>query len=112
MKPELNPFMQLVDSVIEQNLDNEYFSTEDLAQGVYLCRMQLYRRLLRETNFSASKYIRKYRLEKAGELLRNTALSISDISYEVGFSWTPYFNKCFKDWFGVCPGYYRSQVRN
>lgn len=107
MENYISEFMHQVNSVLERNLDRECFSTEDLAREVFLCRMQLYRRLRRETGQSASEYMRNYRLKKAEEMLRHTSLSITDITYEVGFSWPPYFTKCFKACYGICPTVYR-----
>ncbi len=112
MQPQKTNFLHHVDAVIERNLQNEFFSTDELAAAVFMCRMQLYRRMKKETGFSASQYIRKYRLERAAELLRNSNLSIADIGWEMGFSWPAHFSRCFKDHFGLCPGAFRESFGN
>lgn len=112
MQPQKTNFLRHVDLVIERNLQNEFFSTDELAAAVFLCRMQLYRRMKKETGISASQYIRKYRLERAAELLMNSNLSIADIGWEMGFSWPAYFTRCFKDYFGLCPGAFRGNFGN
>lgn len=48
--------------------------------------------------------LRKARLEKAKKLLLKTERSVAEIAYEVGFTSPSYFNKCFKDEFGMSPG--------
>ncbi|MBK7337232.1 MAG: helix-turn-helix transcriptional regulator [Saprospirales bacterium] len=107
MEHTSNQFLERVNAIIEQNLHNESFSTADLARAVFLCRMQLHRKIKRETNLSAARYINQYKLEKALRLIKTTPDTIADISYEVGFSWPPYFSKCFKASYGVCPVVFR-----
>ena len=38
------------------------------------------------------------------ELLKQTSLTVSEVSYEVGFGSPTYFSKCFHDYYGVSPG--------
>ena len=42
----------------------------------------------------------------ASALLQQKSDTISQIAYRVGFSNLSYFNKCFKDQFGITPGQY------
>ena len=37
-------------------------------------------------------------------MLRQTTLTISEISYQVGFGNTSYFIKCFREHYGYSPG--------
>lgn len=53
--------------------------------------------------------LKKARLERARLLVEKTDKSISEIAYEVGFTASSYFNKCFKDEFGVNPDALREQ---
>jgi len=50
-----------------------------------------------------TEYVRNYRLEKAAELLKNKAGTVSEIAYQVGFESLPYFSKVFLDKFGKTP---------
>ena len=38
------------------------------------------------------------------DLLRDTSLTVSEISYRVGFGSTSYFIKCFREQYGFSPG--------
>lgn len=57
-----------------------------------------------------SEYLTGYRLEKAKELMKKGDLSIQEIAYEVGFSDSNYFGKCFKKNEGITPKEYCNMV--
>ncbi|GGG11225.1 response regulator transcription factor [Paenibacillus abyssi] len=56
-----------------------------------------------------AEYLNKIRTEKAAELLRKDAASISEISGMVGYSDHSYFCKVFKKMTGLSPSQYRRQ---
>ena len=74
MEHTSNQFLERVNAIIEQNLHNESFSTADLARAVFLCRMQLHRRIKRETNLSAARYINQV---LAGRLILANVLRLA-----------------------------------
>ena len=69
-----------------------------------LSRVQMYRKVKQLTGQSPVEIIRVTRLKKAERLLKTTKMTVSEISYDVGFSSPSYFSKCFKDYFGCQPG--------
>jgi TolB-like protein/AraC-like DNA-binding protein len=97
-------FLRKIHQLIEDNLDNEHFSVEDLAQQTSLSRSMLHRKLIKLTGKSASDLITERRLIKAKELLENNVATAAEIAYKVGFSSPSYFNKVFKSHFQVSPG--------
>jgi AraC-like DNA-binding protein len=103
-------FLRKVHQVIEDNLANENFSVEDLAQHAGLSRSMLHRKLIRLTGKSASDLITEKRLLKAKELLENNVATASEIAYRTGFNSPSYFNKVFKNYFQVSPGDVRKGV--
>ena len=64
MKTPPNDFLGRVNAILERNLDDESFTTKDLAREVFLCRMQLYRKMMEAAGIPPSEYMRKYRLKK------------------------------------------------
>lgn len=54
-------------------------------------------------------YLTRYRLEKAGELLRNPNLTVTEIAFAVGFSSPSYFTESFRKYLGLTPSEYRKQ---
>ncbi len=89
--------------MVEEYLGDETFNMEKLGEGVGMSRSQIHRKLHALTNQSASQFIRSYRLNRAIDLIRQNAASISEIAYTVGFSDPSYFSKCFHEEFGMTP---------
>ncbi|MDT0690377.1 two-component regulator propeller domain-containing protein [Salegentibacter sp. F188] len=88
----------------KENIKEPNLNVEKLADQFNLSRSQLYRKIKALTGLTANELIRKIRLERAKELLEESDVpSISEISYNVGFSSPSYFSKCFKAHFGVAP---------
>ena len=97
-------FLAKVNEAIGNNLANENFGVDELANEIGISRSQLHRRLKSINEKSASQLIREFRLKKADEMLRKRVATASEISYLVGFSSPSYFNTCFNEFFGYPPG--------
>ncbi len=63
-------------------------------------RSQLFRRLCRLSGRSRSELIAEIRLERAAELLRTRAGSVSEIAYDAGFQSVAHFSIRFRERFG------------
>lgn len=63
----------------------------------------------RETGFGISEYIRKKRLETAGNMLRESDFSCSEIASTLCFSSQSHFCTLFKEYYGVTPDKYRKK---
>lgn len=100
-------FLLRVKNVVEEHLDDENFSVEELSKKVGMSRAQLHRKLIALTGKSASRFVRNYRLEHAYQLLEKKVGTVSEIAYRVGYSSPAYFTKCFTEDFGISP----SQVK-
>lgn len=61
----------------------------------------------REVGVSFSNYIKKYRINKAKELLCGTEMKLYQIAEEVGYTDSKYFSKVFKEITGQLPTEYR-----
>ena len=101
-------FIEQAEAIVLDNLSNEQFGVSELAQAMNMSRSNLLRKLKKHTGQSASQFIRQIRLKKGKELLQNTTLTVSEISYQVGFGSTTYFIKCFREQYGHPPGESRS----
>jgi AraC-like DNA-binding protein/transcriptional regulator with XRE-family HTH domain len=62
-----------------------------------------------EMGENLSAYLNRLRVEKAGRLLTETNMSLSDISGSCGFEDQSWFSKIFKNYTGMSPGRYRGQ---
>jgi len=56
------------------------------------------------SGLSVSQLIRQVRLKHAMELLKQHTATVSEVSYQVGFSSPSYFIKCFREQYGYPPG--------
>lgn len=96
-------FMHDFREVVSRHLADSGLSVETVAAGVGLSRVQLYRKVKHITGASPVEVIRITRLKQADSMLKTTSKTVSEISYEVGFSSPSYFSKCFKDYYGIMP---------
>lgn len=97
-------FIEQAEVLILKNLANEQFGVSELADVMNMSRSNLLRKIKKHTRLSASQFIRQVRLREAMELLRESSYTVSEISYQVGFSSTSYFIKCFRELYGYPPG--------
>ena len=99
-----NDFINKIEGIIEENISDELFGVSELARAAGMSRSNLLRKIKNLTKISVSQYIRQVRLKKGMELLQQTLLTVSEVSYQVGFSSASYFIKCFHDYYGYPPG--------
>ena len=96
-------FVDRFRELIEENLADSELSVEDLGGKMGLSRVQLYRKIKALTNYSPNELVRIARLKKAASLLASSEKTISEITYEVGFTSPSYFTKCYKEYFVESP---------
>ncbi|MDL2255223.1 response regulator [Parabacteroides sp. OttesenSCG-928-K15] len=99
-------FMKKFFEVIEKNITNPDLNVEFICQNIGMGRATFYRKLKAITNLSLVELIRNKRLEIAARLLAESKLTISEISYQVGFNSNTYFTTCFKEQYTVSPTEY------
>lgn len=61
-------------------------------------------------NKTPLEYVTEFRLRKSLELLRNTDMTILEISYEVGFSGASYFSETFRKFYSCTPTEYKRSI--
>lgn len=104
-------FVTRLREVIRDNMGDSDFSVERIGEEIGLSRVQLYRKVKALTGQTPVELLRKARLERSRRLIEKTEKSVSEIAYEVGFTSPSYFNKCFKDEFGISPGAMREKTQ-
>ncbi len=97
-------FVDQAKFIVLENVSNEQFGVSELAEEMNMSRSNLLRKVKKDTKLSASQFIRQVRLEKSMEILGQTSLTVSEVSYNVGFGSTSYFIKCFREYYGYPPG--------
>lgn len=88
---------------ITKNISNTDLGIPDLCDEFNMSRVQVYRKFKSLTGQSPVEIIRIIRLKRAKQLLETTELSVAEIAYEVGFSSSSYFAKCYRDQYKETP---------
>ncbi|MFB6343500.1 substrate-binding domain-containing protein [Saccharicrinis sp. FJH62] len=96
-------FLNKISQIVEEHLEKEELTVEELSQRLGLSRVHVYRKIKKLTGMSVSEFVRSVKLKLSLNLIKTSGKTISEIAYEVGFSSPSYFTKCFKDQFGISP---------
>ena len=109
-KVALNPMdedlLKRMIDIVEKNLDNVEFSTEQFAREMLMSRSNLHLKMKALTGESANDFIRKLRFNKACKYLKEGKYTVAEISGMVGFSTPSYFTTSFKKYFNCLPSEY------
>ena len=83
------------------------FDVDKLASAMGMSRTTLYRKLTPLLGQSPRDALREYRLAQAAQWLAETAISVGEVAYGVGFKSVPHFCVSFRARYGVSPSAYR-----
>lgn len=89
---------------------NQAIGLEALADKLNVNKYYLAHLFKKETHKSIGDYIEDIRIMRAQEMLRDNALSISEVANLVGYPDNNYFTKVFKKKTGFTPSKYRSNA--
>lgn len=100
---------EIVESICEYMKEHfaEKISLEDIATNMYLSPIYISKIFKEQTGDSPINYLISIRLKKAASLLKNSNLSINEISSLVGYDNPYYFSKLFKKNYKISPKEYR-----
>ena len=86
---------------IEENYMKD-IGLEDIASAVGFDKSYIGRVFKKNEGKTIMNYVLEYRIEKANSLIKK-GMSVSEVSYAVGFNDPAYFSKCFKKVTGTSP---------
>jgi signal transduction histidine kinase/DNA-binding response OmpR family regulator len=98
-----NTLLKKIQKTIDKNLSDPDFGLEELADALYMSRSSLNRKVKTLTGQSPNKFIQSYRLKRSLDLLKANAGNVTEVAFQVGFSSSAYFTKCFKEKFKRLP---------
>jgi AraC-like DNA-binding protein len=84
---------------------------EEAARYAGVSRSCLYRAFQAEFGCSPSAYLIRFRIQRACQLLRHSALPVGAVALSVGFGDPYYFSRAFRREMGVSPTEYREDSR-
>lgn len=93
-------------TIVEKNMDNIEFSTDEFAREMNMSRSNLHLKLKAITGESTIDFIRKIRFNEAAKLLKDGRYTVAEVSTMVGFNTPSYFATSFKKYFGCLPTEY------
>lgn len=96
-----------VEKLMAEHPEARYTVTE-LARQLEVSR-GYFSRIFKETlGVSPAKYIEQRRMQYAGELLKSTTLTVSEVAFKLGFDQPGQFGRSFKRVMGCTPGQFRN----
>lgn len=98
--------LEKIDQIIKEQISDPNLSVETLSRQIGVSRSQLQRKFKQLTNQNPSDYLKTARLRYAASLLVTKNLSISEVTYEAGFSSLSHFSNSFRDFYGMSPSRY------
>ena len=92
---------------IQQNYSRSV-TVEQIARQTGVSRSYLYRAFQTAFGCSPSEYLTRYRIQRAAQLLRHSALPVGTVATSAGFEDPFYFSRVFRREMGVSPTEYRA----
>ncbi len=111
LPPQDEIFLRSLFAKLEEKWQDAEFDTADYCKALAMSQSQFYRKTTSLTGTSFNSLLKDYRLEKAKELMKKQHSSISQVTYDSGFSSPSYFTKCFKKKYGLLPMAYIDMSR-
>ncbi len=104
-------FMNKAIELIKENISNENFNVESMADKFCMSRSSLLRKIKTLFNLSPVELIRIIRLKKAAELIQENKYRMGDVCYMVGINSQSYFTRLFFKQFGITPKAFEKQCQ-
>ncbi|MCQ2590199.1 MAG: response regulator [Treponema sp.] len=104
-----NPIIKKVCDYIVENLSKE-ITLEQAAENVNVSSFYLSKLFKEEKGTNFINFLNDKRLEKARDLLKNSSLSIKEITAETGYNDQNYFSRIFRAKYGSTPTEYRKNL--
>ena len=100
-------FLERFENWVSGHMSQSDMQAMDFANSMKMGRTTFFKKVKQVTGMPPHEYIRKMRLMRAAELLKDPTLSISEVAYQTGFEDPNYFSRNFKEYFGVTASQFR-----
>lgn len=101
--PQDESLLESLFNKLEEKFNDADFDVDDYCKEMAMSTSQLYRKTVALTGLSPNLLLKEFRLEKAKEMMKKQHYSISQITFDSGFTSPSYFTKCFKQKYGLLP---------
>ncbi len=103
LSPYDREFMDRLYALMEKSLSDPELNTMGIAEAMRISRTKLYYKIKALTGENPNSFFRKYKLNRAAQLLREGRYNISEVADITGFASLSHFSTSFKKQFGVAP---------
>ena len=101
--------IKIILTYISENYKN-IITVEDIANHCHYSKSHFMKFFKQKMGVSFIQYLNDYRLEVAADMLLASNDNILDIAENIGFENLSYFNRSFKQKYGITPGKYRKKA--
>jgi AraC-like DNA-binding protein len=91
---------------VHDHLDR-HVTVDELAEAACMSRSTFYRYFRNEFGITPLQYVNQQRMRRAQQLLQDSAQTVTDVSYDLGFRSVSHFITTFKKYVGVTPKAYQ-----
>lgn len=102
-------FLRRFCEYVSLNMDHD-LSAEVLTKELGISRTLLFEKVKELTGCTVNDYIKHLRIERAQALLKDTDMSVIEISETVGFAYPRYFSSVFKEVTGYTPTAFKKMI--
>lgn len=106
LSPQDNVFMTELYQLMENEMSNSELDVSRMTELLHISRTKFYYKVKGLTGENPSVFFKKYKLNRAAQLILERKYNISEIADMTGFSTLSHFSTSFKKQFGVSPSEY------
>ena len=106
LSPRDAAFMKQLYDLMEKELDNTDLDITRITEMMHISRTKFYYKVKGLTGENPSVFFKRYKLNRAADLLKEGKYNMSEIAYMTGFNTLSHFSTSFKKQFGVPPSEY------
>ena len=106
LSPQDNAFMTELYQLMENELSNSELDVSRMTELLHISRTKFYYKVKGLTGENPSVFFKRYKLNRAAQLLKERNYNISEIADMTGFSTLAHFSTSFKKQFGMSPSEY------
>ena len=103
-------FIENVFTMVHEHINKSELDVQFLANKLRISRSNLHNKIKLLMGMNTSEFINMVRIGKAKDFMVTKQLSLSEISYKVGYNDAAYFTRIFKKTTGMTPGEYRKSI--
>ena len=109
----LEQFNQQLDDYFDSGKlkENGIPSIEQIAEQLSVSQRYLSDTLKKETGKTSTEHLQLYLIDEAKNILLDPQKTVSEVAYELGFEYPPYFSRLFKKKEGISPTDYREKYK-